>query len=389
MAAAKYLLCDLPVIDLSATAPARLATRLSFFAAGYGYACWAPLIPYVKANVGADEAQFGLLLLCLGLGSVLAMPVTGWIATRHGSRSMVLLGGFGMVAILPLLALAAHGYALALVLFLFGASIGTLDVAMNVHGAEVERREKRALMSGFHAQFSIGNFAGAGTMTVLLSLGLSAAISALVGAGLSLLVLVLTGPRLLRARGGTSDTFALPRGLVLVLAILAAIAFLVEGAVLDWSALLIIQRDLASTQAAGIGFMLFSAAMVTARLTGDRLVQRLGDQRILVGGGLLTCFGIAVVLLAPWPLLALAGFVLVGLGAANIVPVLFSIAGRQTIMPAGLAIAAVTTTGYAGVLLGPALIGFAAHETSLSAAFWILAILMIAVPLTASRIVRL
>ncbi|UWR00384.1 MFS transporter [Rhodobacteraceae bacterium S2214] len=374
--------------DYTETAPARLATRLAFLVAGFAMACCAPLFPFIKANVGADEGQFGLLLLCLGLGSIVAMPVTGVIAARRGARLMILCGGFGLVGMLPLLALVNTPIGLGVTLFVFGASIGTLDVAMNVHGAEVEGREGRPLMSNFHAQFSIGSLAGAAMVTVLLSVGVPIPLTALIGAVLAGGAMLHTRTRLLSVSGNDPEPFAAPRGVVLLLAVLAAITFLVEGAVLDWGALLVIERDLSTAKNAGIGYILFSVAMVVARLGGDRIIRRLGEFRVLIAGGMITICGVALILLADAQVAAFTGFVLIGLGAANLVPIFFSAAGRQTIMPAGLAIASVTTTGYAGVLLGPALIGFTADATSLPSAFWLVAALMAAVPLTAQIVVR-
>lgn len=374
--------------DYSATAPARLATRLSFFAAGFAMACCAPLFPFIKANVGADEGRFGLLLLCLGLGSIIAMPVTGMIAARRGARLMILLGGYGLVFMLPALALVNSPVLLGAALFVFGASLGTIDVAMNVHGAVVQNREARPIMSNFHAQFSIGGFFGAGLMTLLLSIQAPLALAAAIGAAITLVAMVVARPRLLAARSGPPEPFALPRGVVLLLAILAAITFLVEGAVLDWGALLLIDRTLAAAKDAGVGYILFSVAMVLGRLTGDRVVAGLGEKAVLVGGGLAAMTGVAIILVAPGLPLALAGFVLIGLGAANLVPIVFSAAGRQTVMDPSLAVASVTTTGYAGVLLGPAMIGFAAEKTSLPTAFWLLALLMAALPLTAHWVTR-
>jgi len=377
-----------PLTDFSTTAPARLATRLAFFAAGFSMACCAPLFPFIKANIGADEGQFGLVLLCLGLGSIIAMPVTGIIAARRGARSMVRLGGFGLVAFLPLLAFAGTPMSLGAALFFFGASLGTIDVAMNIHGAEVEGKERRALMSNFHAQFSIGGFFGAGLMTVLLSLGVTTVVAALIGAFVTLVAILLSSSRLLAVSGGEPEPYSVPRGIVLLLAILAGVTFLVEGAILDWGALLIIDREIAPAQNAGIGYILFSVAMVAARLTGDRIVMALGEFRVLIMGGIAAILGIGIVLVSPWALVALSGFVLIGLGAANLVPIVFSAAGRQKIMPPSLAVASVTTTGYAGVLMGPALVGFVADATSLPLAFAVLALLMALVPLTARRVVR-
>ena len=369
--------------DLSLTAPARLATKLAFFTAGFSMGCSAPLFPFIKANVGVDEAEFGLLLLCIGLGAIIAMPITGGVAARYGARLMVMLGGFGLVVFMGLLAVVNTVPPLAAVIFLLGASMGTIDVAMNIHGVEMEAREKRPLMSGFHAQFSVGGLVGAALVTTMLSLGIAWEITMGTGAAVCLVTILLVGPRLLRSRGGDAGAFAFPRGVVLLIAVLAAISFLAEGAVLDWGALLIIDLNLASAESAGVGFILFSVAMVVARLTGDRTVAAFGELRVLIYSGFLTIAGVATILLSPWQAMALAGFLLIGLGAANIVPVLFSAAGRQTIMPAGLAIASVTTTGYAGILLGPTLIGFAAKQTSLPTAFWMVAALVAVVPLAA------
>ncbi|MFG5382278.1 MFS transporter [Yoonia sp. R2-816] len=374
--------------DLATTAPARVATRLAFFAAGFVMACCAPLFPFFKANVGADNAEFGILLLCLGLGSIIAMPATGVMAARQGARPLILFGGFGLIIMLPLLALAESPLVLGAGLFVFGASLGTMDVAMNVHGAEVEGMEKRPLMSNFHAHWSIGGFFGAGLITLLLSLSVPVPVCAVLGAATALIAMMVARSRFLSIAGKESEPFAIPRGIVLLLAVLAGITFLVEGAVLDWGALLIIDRDLTSAENAGVGYILFSVAMLVARLTGDFLVARFGEFATLVLGGLITMAGIATVLVATFVPAALMGFILIGLGAANLVPVLFSAAGRQTIMPPGIAIAAVTTTGYAGILIGPALIGFVSDATSLVTAFWLLAVLILAVPFSAWWVAR-
>lgn len=370
------------------TPKTRLATRLGFIIAGFAMACWAPLVPIAKANVGVDDAGFGLLLLCLGAGSLVAMPATGWLASRHGSRPLIVAGALGLVVLLPMLALAGSAVALAVALAFFGAALGLLDVAINIHAVEVERDATRPLMSGFHAMFSIGGFAGAAGMTLLLSLGMAPAWAAGCGSLLSLLMLVLAAPHLLRAKAGEPVPFSWPRGTVLLIAVLAGITFLVEGAVLDWGALLIVARDLLGAEQSGIGYMLFAGAMTIGRLSGDRVVLRVGSTKILIAGGILAAFGILLTLGAPFTGLALAGFVLIGLGASNIVPVLFSAAGRQSVMPPALAIAAVTTVGYAGILLGPALLGFVAQIASLPAAFVLLAALICIIPLAGPAVTR-
>lgn len=159
--------------------------------------------------------------------------------------------------------------------------------------------------------------------------------------------------------------------------------FLTEGAVLDWGALLITDRVLRPRDQAGLGYTAFAVAMTAGRLVGDRLTARIGDRATSIGGGMVAVIGFVVVLLAPEKVTALAGFLLIGLGASNIVPVFFRAAGAQRAMPVALAVGALTTTGYAGILVGPAAIGFVANAVGLPAAFWLLAALMLLVPFTA------
>ncbi|MFC4257156.1 MFS transporter [Altererythrobacter xixiisoli] len=369
----------------SADSPStRLATRLSFLVAGFGIACWAPMVPYARDRLGVDEAVLGGLLLCLGTGSVLAMLATGALSSRYGTRPVILAGGIALAVILPFLAIAPTTITLGLALLVFGAALGSLDVAMNIHAVDVERDAARPLMSGFHALFSIGGFTGAAMMTLLLSLGVGPLASGMIGSLLMMLALILAAPRLLRTRSADdAPHFAVPRGIVLLLAGLAAITFLAEGALLDWSALLITDAGLVAVKHGGLGYMLFAIAMTLGRLTGDRLTAQIGDRAALFWGGIVAVFGFAVLLLAPMASVAMAGFVLIGLGAANIVPVLFRQAANQTIMPPGLAVAAITTTGYAGILLGPAAIGLVSSYAGLTLSFWMLAGLLCLVPLTA------
>jgi predicted MFS family arabinose efflux permease len=377
---------SMPSADQPAT---RLATRLAFLVAGFGMACWAPLVPFAKARLVVDDGTLGLLLLCLGIGSVAAMLVTGSLSARYGGKPFIIAGGLGLAVLLPPLAVANSPLTLALALLAFGAALGSIDVAMNIHAVEVERVASRPLMSGFHALFSIGGFAGSAVMTALLSLNFGTLASTLVASALILIAMFLAWPRLLRsARAEGGPLFVRPHGIVVLLALLAAITFLVEGAVLDWGALLVIGAGLVPAAQGGLGYMLFSIAMTTGRLCGDAVVARVGDRATLVWGSLLTVTGFAVLLLAPAAVVAMAGFLLIGFGASNLVPILFRRTGAQTVMPVGLAVAAITTTGYAGVLAGPAAVGFVAKLAGLATAFWMLAALMLLVTLSARAVTR-
>lgn len=367
----------------------RLATRLAFLAAGFGVACWAPLVPFAKQRLAVGDATLGLLLLCIGIGSIGAMQVTGAVSTRYGAKPAIVAGGLGLTVTLPLLAVVATPPALAVALLCFGASLGSLDLAMNIHAVEVERAAHRPLMSGFHALFSIGAFAGSALMTFLLSSHLGPLASTLCCAAIMLVTVLLAWPRLLAGvQGEKGPLFVMPRGAVLLIAGLAAAAFLTEGALLDWSALLITSTGLVSATEGGVGYMLFAIAMTFGRLAGDALAGRIGDHATLFWSGILAVAGFVVLLTAPVAALAMAGFPLIGLGASNIVPVLFRTAGSQKVMPPALAIGAMTTAGYAGNLAGPAAMGFVSTAVGLHNAFWMLAVLLCFVPLTARFVAR-
>jgi predicted MFS family arabinose efflux permease len=369
---------------LSNDQPARLATRLAFLVAGFGVACWAPLVPFAKQRLGVDDGVLGLLLLCIGVGSVSAMIFTGALSARYGSKPIIVAGAVGLAVILPFLTLVSTPVGLAIALLGFGASLGSLDVAMNVHAVEVERAASRPLMSGFHALFSIGGFAGSTFMTFLLSLHVGTLTSTLISSVLMFAATLVAAPRLLRATQSTkSPLFVVPQGIVLLLALLTAITFLAEGALLDWSALLITDKGLVTAAQGGMGYMLFSVAMTVGRLGGDRVTARVGDRSTVLWGGVIAVAGFAVVLVAPIASAAMAGFLLVGLGASNIVPVLFRRAGAQRVMPSALAVAAITITGYSGILVGPAGMGLVAKAIGLQNAFWVLAALLCVVPFCA------
>ncbi|RRN55839.1 MFS transporter [Pseudoxanthomonas sp. SGNA-20] len=349
------------------------ATRAAFFMPGFAIAAWAPLVPFAKARAGLDEAMLGIVLLCLGAGSLVAMPLAGALAARQGCRRVMVAAMLAASLALPALAVAPGAVGLGLALFVFGAAIGAMDCTMNLQAVAVERESGRALMSGFHAFYSIGGFAGAAAMTALLSAG-AAPLPACVAAVAVVLVLVAAACRHWRAERVDSDVpaFAWPRGSVLLIGTVCFVMFLAEGAMLDWGAVFLDQAKDMDPARAGVGYVAFSLAMTVARLSGDRVVQAIGPLRAVVAGALVAFAGFALIVLAPgaWP--ALGGFVLVGIGCANIVPVMFSAAGRQAAMPESLAVPAISTLGYAGVLAGPALVGFVAHGTSLQFAFWCL-----------------
>src|SRR6185312_15218966 len=273
-------------------AVATRSTRLIFLVSGIGMAAWAPMVPYAKARLGLDDAQLGLLLLAFGGGSMASMPFVGWLSHRFGNRRVIVASGW---------------------LLYFGVMLGAVDVAMNAHAVEVERRDGRMLMSGFHGLFSLGGLGGAAGMSALLALGLPLPLAALaVSALLAALVLYLRGGLLPNVDGAAAGhaPFRMPHGVVLLLGLLCFVSFMAEGSMLDWSAVFLRDFRGFAPSAAGIGYACFSVAMALGRLTGDRLIQRIGPVwAVRVGAGL-AATGFALAASVPWPGAALAGFVL-------------------------------------------------------------------------------
>lgn len=361
----------------------QMSTRIAFFIAGFGIAAWAPLVPYAKARAQLNEGTLGLLLLCLGVGSIIAMPMAGALASRFGCRRVLSAGTLLLCVALPMLATVSSIPLLMAGLFLFGAGLGTVDSTVNLQAVIVERASGKTMMSGFHGLFSLGGIVGAAGVSALLGLGLSPLSATLVVIVITLGALLKAAPHLLPYGSESSGpAFAIPHGVVLFIGCLCFIVFLAEGAVLDWSAVFLSDERGLDEAYAGLGYAAFALTMTLGRLTGDAIVRRLGAKRVIVIGGLLATAGMLLATLLPAWETALLGYALVGAGCSNIVPVLYTAVGKQTVMPEHIAVPAITTLGYAGILAGPALIGFIAHGSSLSVAFVLIAVLLLAVAIS-------
>ena len=362
---------------------ARLSTRVFFFSTGIANAAWAPLVPFAKARSGLGTASFGAVLIGLGIGAVLIMPLVSWGLSRHGARRCMMASCTIITLVLPLLAILSNPIGLALALLCFGFGLGGLDAGMNAQAVEVEARSARPLMSGFHGMFSLGGLTGSLGLTLLLAGGLSVPVAAIAVTGI-FLVLWLTRLRGLlpgreprRAAGRPSSLRLAVHPVVLLIGGLCFIGFLGEGAALDWSALFLHGKGLA-TAYGGIGYAAFSVTMAAGRLTGDKIVKRFRAVPVLRVSAIVAALGWAVAVLLPGPA-AVAGFAVVGLGAANIVPLLFGAAARVRGVPTSVSIPLISAVGYAGMLCGPALIGFAAAATSLGVALSGVAVLLLLV----------
>ena len=354
------------------------AARAFFFIGGFGTATWAPLVPLLRERLMVGDDVLGMLLLCIGVGSLLTMPLSGALAMRLGCRRVVMTASILFAAIL-LLVSCVDALSLAVpIVLIFGAVMGCIDVVVNIVAVLVEKGIGRRIMSGMHAFWSLGGFAGAGLYGVWVGLlGLTPFQSTAIAAGLILLLTAVYGRHLIPYGGGGGALLALPRGIIVFVGMTAFIAFLSEGAVMDWGGVYLTTVRGMDLALAGTGYSVFSAAMLTMRFLGDRVVQRIGALPVAVGGALLAFGGILLVMFAPADMLLYVGFFAIGIGSANIVPVFFSLMGRQNVMPVSAAVSAVSTMGYLGILAGPAAIGFVSSLTTLQTAFAMLAALSI------------
>lgn len=373
---------------MSALDQQRRAVRVVFLGHGFLLASWAPHIPRVRDHHGLSDAQLGLVLLTLAGGSVIAMIATAPISARIGAHIVCRWTAVAMAIALPLVILAPSIASLIAALVVFGGAIGAMDVAMNSVAADVEARGGRPIMSSFHAMFSLGVLTGALVSSVALRVGVRPAAHVLTVAPVALALMTPSLRTVIRPV--RQDDHAQPRrrslkpnkrSLVLGAMVLAVMVG--EGSVVDWSANLL-HRDLGSSAAfAAFGLAAFSCSMTAMRFAGDRINRRVGARRIVRYGGAIAAVGFATGLLINRPYAVVVGFAALGIGYANIVPVLFSAAATSSPEPTD-GISSTATLGYFGFLAGPPLIGLMANHVGLHRALLVVAVLAAIVSLLAN-----
>ncbi|MHC3472629.1 MFS transporter [Streptomyces sp. 7R007] len=373
---------------------ARVATYVYFVLYGTLLSTWVVHIPAIEERVGISHATLGGLLVVLGLGAFVGMQVAGPLTDRLGTRVMVPAGGILCGAALSLPGLAHDPWTLASALLLFGLCNGCLDVSMNAHAVHVEKAYGRPVMSGFHATFSIGGvlaaLAGAGAA----SAGLNPAAGMGAMGAVGVIVAVTSARALLPAaapvenpgspdKTSPADERNGSTGRVRLLAVLALMVMLCEGAANDWSALHLKDVMGASADAAAFAYGTFAAAMTVGRLLADRFVARFGSPAILRNGAAMAAVGITLVALGPCMWAVFTGWALFGLGLSGCVPQLFSAAGHADPSAAGANVSRVAGLGYVGMLAGPAVIGWLTHLVALDHAFVLLTLLCVTTALGA------
>ncbi|MEU3501827.1 MFS transporter [Streptomyces hundungensis] len=351
---------------------ARIAVAAVFCVHGAVTGNFATRVPWIQEHAGVSAGQLGLALAFPAIGSSLLMPLTGAISHRFGARGALraLLALWTLALVLP--ALAPNVYTLCAVLFAYGASAGMADVAMNALGVETENRLGRSIMSSLHGMWSVGALIGSAAGTLAAHLGADARLHHAIAAGVLTLLGLVACRGVLDLRSAPDEAppprFALPPRSALLIGLVGFCAVFAEGASLDWSAVYL--RDVLDTSAgtAAACTTAFTLTMAVARLAGDKGVDRFGAVRTVRAGGVLATLGGVLVVVAPGAAVAMAGFALLGLGVAVVVPLAFAAAGRSGPNPSQ-AIAGVATITYTSGLVAPSAIGTIADLTSLVVSF--------------------
>jgi MFS family permease len=347
---------QLPIVSA-----ARRATYALFFADGLGFGIWAGHIPAFKQKFQLSDSSLSIVLLALAAGSIFSMPLAGQVVRHSGSRFCAAISACFLSICLVAIALAPSLTLFIVAAFFFGAAKGAVDVGINAQAVVIEKDYGRPIMSSFQAFWSVGGLAGGFLTSATLGLGSTPLIN-LVGVAFLILLLDLRYYTRLMGDGLPLEPegkkrFRLPGKALLYVAILTFIALFSEGALMDWSAVYMRQVVAVPVSVAAVGYAGYSTAMALGRFVGDRVVASFGERFVIQLSGSLIIVGLLTALLIPNAIFTVAGFAVAGLGNSNLVPILFSAAGKDPVLGPGPGIATVTTVGFFGFLVGPAVIG--------------------------------
>ena len=357
-----------------------VAVGLVFMTISTLFGSWVTRIPDIKTMLNFDEGTLGLSLLGMSIGALLMMPFSAWVMSKFGTGKTMFIGVIVATFTMALPAFATSFWSLVALLFLAGLLHGLTDVAMNAAAAAIEQTQKIRILSTCHGMFSLGGMLGAVLGSYLAGLGVSVQMHLMSVSIFMIVVVLLFSKTLLNVEDVETEEgklFVLPSGALIGLAIVGFVIMMGEGAVADWSAIYIRDYLSGSAAMAGLGFAGFSLTMAIGRFTGDSIIPKYGSKAIIQFGSILGAIGLAAVIFIPNIYVAIAGFTIIGLGFSCVVPILFSAAAKVPGVVPGTGIAAVTTSGIFGFLIGPPSIGMIANQFSLTFAYGCMMVLVI------------
>ncbi len=375
----------------------RLAIASFFFFVGFLYANWVARLPELQQLYGVSNAMLGTLLLCWAAGAITAMPFTGWLSERFSNRLVSQVTAFCFCLLAPLIPVFTNVWLVGILFFTLGMNNGALDVTINGQAVHLERLYKKPIMSSFHAVFSIGMALGAGSGALFAKLGVPLFSHLAMISGGCFLILFWASANLLKDElvkvknkrntegmnigfehsdlldempksmesEGSGAKFLLPTKAILPLGIIAFCGMTGEGSMSDWSAIYMNKTVGMSEAFSALAFGAFAWAMTIGRIFGDYFTHKLGKRKLLIYSSLLSANGLVLAILLPQAYVVLFGFFCVGLGLANVVPIVYSTAGNTEGVAPSAGIAMATTIGYTGFFIGPPVIGFLSDLFSL------------------------
>lgn len=346
----------------------RIAVALFYFGQGVAFASWASRIPDIKHKLNLSDAGLGSILLCLPLGQLCTMPVSASLVTKYGSKKVLTFAAPLYVVALINLALAAAPWQLAIALFLFGVIGNIANISLNTQGVETEKLYNRPINTSFHGAWSIAGFTGALIGLLMINLHAKPYLHFIIIALLSWTNVFINHKHLVGGRPATQTKrpfFIKPEGALLQLGIIAFCAMATEGAMFDWSGVYFREIIKAPHSLVVLGYASFMVMMATGRFLGDFVIMKIGRKHTMQLSGLIIFSGMMLSVLFPYMVTATIGFMMVGLGTATNIPSVFSIAGRNEKVSAGVALAMVSSVSYFGFLMGPPLIGYISALSSL------------------------
>ena len=359
----------------------RISVKIAFFVNGFIYANWSSRVPGIQKLFSADNQELSNLYLALSIGAVGAMPFTGWLIIKNGSRRITLLVAILYCIIVPLIPFVPDYLLLVALFLLLGIVTGMFDVAMNAQAVMVEQRYNKPIMTSFHAFFSIGMAVGAGCGALFAHFTIDIQYHFIIVAAMALCITLWLRGNLIQDKPDPSlqhdgPLFRVPNKAMVSVGLIAFCCMMAEGAMGNWSVKYMQNVAGASEGLAPISLASFATAMVLGRIFGDSVRSSVGDRNLIVLGGVLSTIGVSVSLIVPVPGIVIAGSFLIGLGLSTIVPITYSIAGNARDLSPGVGLAMVTTVGYTGFLIGPPVIGFIADWQSLRLALLVVAFLL-------------
>jgi MFS family permease len=371
----------------------RIAIALFYFSLGFTFASWASRIPEIKTALKLSDAAFGSILFALPVGQFLMMSFSGKLVTHFGSRKVIMFALPGYTLCLSNLALATHGWQLAIGLFLFGIFGNMCNISINTQGVGAEKIYKRPIMAAFHGGWSMAGFTGALVGLTMINLKIPPLIHFWVVIGIVLTIVSLNFGKLIPGKTGLAKTtgtkkklFSKPDSGLVQLGIIGFCSMASEGAMFDWSGIYFKDVVKAPHSLVILGYTSFMIMMATGRFIADGLAVRFGRKHLLQVSGILISSGLLISVLFPYIIPSTLAFMMVGLGVSSIVPSVYSAAGRHGTIAPGIALATVSSVSYLGFLMGPPLIGYISAAAGLRYSFAVIGIFGFCITLLVSRI---